>query len=317
MGKFLVTGGCGFIGSHLVDALINRGEEVHVLDDLSTGKRENLNPKALFVEGKVEDAELLKTLFFNTFDGCFHMAAIASVEKSTKEWLASHQVNCSGSVALFEAASHQKVPVVYASSAAVYGANTNLPLREDEVIKPLTAYGVDKYASELHAFIASTLHEIPTLGCRFFNVYGPRQDPASPYSGVISIFIGQILEGSPLTINGTGQQVRDFIYVQDVVQALVKGMDFKRTLQKGADVYNICTGLPTNLLDLAEHLEKISGKSVEKIYSSGRVGDIQKSLGNPEKFKKNLSIQSQISLREGLQKTLESLRNERKLSHAS
>lgn len=311
MATFIVTGGCGFIGSHLVDALISRGDMVHIIDDLSTGKQQYLNSKAILHEGSILNHDLLKEVFKNSFDGCFHIAAISSVEKSNKEWSATHLVNCFGSVSIFEAAVSQKIPIIYASSAAVYGSNTNFPLSEYERPCPLTAYGVDKYAVEMHGLIANSIYGVSTIGFRFFNVYGPRQDPTSPYSGVISTFIRQALEGVPFTINGTGQQTRDFVYVQDVVNALIEAMTVTLKGKKGAEVFNVCTGIGTNLLELTAYLEEIKGSAVGYVYRPERRGDIQSSLGNPSKLKDQLSVIASMPLKKGLRITMESIEKER------
>ena len=187
MNKYLVTGGAGFIGSHLVDALHAAGHSAFVLDDLSTGKRENLPEAATLVEGSVTDAPLVREIM-GKVDGCFHLAAIASVERCNNDWIETHQVNMTGAVTVFDAAVHHKVPVVYASTAAVYGAATDFPIVETARMQPLSAYGADKRCIELHAQVGWHVHGIPSAGLRFFNVYGPRQNPYSPYSGVISIF---------------------------------------------------------------------------------------------------------------------------------
>lgn len=317
MGTFIVTGGCGFVGSHLVDALITKGHQVHVIDDLSSGKVENLNSHAIFHKGTICDQSLLRDVFSDKIEGCFHLAAIASVEKSNAEWVKTHHINCSGSVAIFEAAARYCTPVVYASSAAVYGANRHLPLSEDQGAQPLTAYGVDKYATELHGMIASSIHNVPTMGMRFFNVYGPRQDPTSPYSGVITIFIQRLLEGKPFVLNGSGQQTRDFIYVGDVVHSLLAGMDRLVQCKKGAEIYNVCTGTGTSLLELAVCLEDIQGKCVERSHMPPRLGDIERSVGNPQKMIQALSVQARTPLKQGLKQTIESSEKVKRVIHVS
>ncbi|HYZ25110.1 MAG TPA: NAD-dependent epimerase/dehydratase family protein, partial [Rhodopila sp.] len=185
MSTYLVTGGAGFIGSHLCDALGARGDVVRVLDDLSTGKRENLRPEVELIVGDIADP-LTAADAVAGIDGCFHLAAIASVEKGVTDWLGTHHANLTGTISIFDAIRRtgRGIPVVYASSAAVYGDAATVPIAETEPCRPLSAYGADKYGSELHARVASHVHGIPTVGLRFFNVYGPRQDPASPYSGV-------------------------------------------------------------------------------------------------------------------------------------
>ena len=198
---FLVTGGCGFIGSHLVESLVNEGHKVRVLDDLSTGKRENVPAQCEVVVGSVTDNQLVRDCMTD-IDGCFHLAAIASVQESNENWLGTHEVNLTGTINVFDACRKNRTPVVYASSAAVYGDNAEMPLKESSGVRPLTAYGADKLACELHAQVASLVHSVPTSGMRFFNVYGPRQNLSSAYSGVISIFVDRILRHEPLCIYG-------------------------------------------------------------------------------------------------------------------
>jgi UDP-glucose 4-epimerase len=221
---FLVTGGCGFIGSHLVVALVARGDRVRVLDDLSTGRRENLPPGVELVLGDVADPAAVRVAMAGV-QGCFHLAAIASVERGVREWLVTHRANLSGSITVFDVARAEGgVPVVYASSAAIYGDQKRLPVSEDAIPRPLSAYGADKLGSEQHALVAGQVHGVPTMGLRFFNVFGPRQDPKSPYSGVISIFCDRLSRGEPIDIFGDGSQTRDFIFVADVVAGLLAAM---------------------------------------------------------------------------------------------
>ncbi len=306
MAKYLVTGGCGFIGSHLVDKLLSQDHEVVVLDDLSTGKRENLSGDAEFVQGDVTDYDTVKGIFDRGIDGCFHLAAIASVPKCNEEWVRSHQVNITGTVVMFDCAakSVRKVPVVYTSSAAIYGDNTNIPLVESEVPAPLTAYGADKLACEQHGKVAWLIHNVPNVGIRPFNIYGPRQDPSSPYSGVISVFANRISQGLPISFFGDGEQVRDFVYVEDLVHIF-----YVATMgaTEGARVFNACTGKSTTLKKLAHVLEDICEKKVEKNFLDARAGDIHKSEGNPTKIKTELQYVPQTELELGLTKLIESL----------
>ena len=224
MALYLVTGGCGFIGSHLVEDLLNRGHRVRILDDLSTGKRSNLpagapSRQCELITGDVIDRELVERCFEGV-DHCFHLAAVASVQRSNEDWSGTHRINLTGAINIFDAARRQRVPVVYASSAAVYGDNADTPLQESAQLRPLTAYGADKLGCELHARVASLVHSVPTTGLRFFNVYGPRQCASSPYSGVISIFADRLTRAEPLVVFGDGEQTRDFIFVKDVVAFL-------------------------------------------------------------------------------------------------
>ncbi len=307
MRTFLVTGGCGFIGSHLVDALLAKGNMVRVLDDLSTGKRSNLNRRAELIIGDVGDKTTVKEAM-NGADGCFHLAAVSSVEKSIEDWTGTHVTNLTGAINVFDAArtcrGQEPAAVVYASSAAVYGDNASMPLTENAVPRPLTAYGADKLGCEQHARVAGLIHQVPTTGFRFFNVYGPRQDPHSPYSGVISIFAERILSGQSITVFGDGQQVRDFIYVSDIVSFLLAGMKCAST---SAPVYNACTGSGTNIVQLARSLASVNGTSVDIKTAPARAGDIRVSLGDPNQAHAKLGVQANVNLGAGLRETLRSL----------
>jgi UDP-glucose 4-epimerase len=308
--NYLVTGGCGFIGSHLVDALLARGDQVRVLDDLSTGRRENLDPAAELIVGDVADLALTHDAM-DGMDGCFHLAAIASVQQSVEHWYATHRANQAGAIAVFDAArqaAHGRAcPVVYASSAAVYGNNQAMPLVETATTEPLTAYGADKLGCEMHGRVAWLVHRVPTTGLRFFNVYGPRQDPASPYSGVIALFAGRIAASAALTIFGDGQQERDFIYVRDVVQHLLGAMARQ---PEQACVYNVCTGRGTSVLDLAATIGRVAGRMPQLGYGPARAGDIRRSIGNPAAAIAALGVAAQVTLDEGLRPTLAHVFNE-------
>lgn len=300
MAKYLVTGGAGFIGSHLCDELLKRGHTVRVLDNLSTGNRDNLPDDIDFMLGDVTDHQTVVDAS-EGIDGCFHLAAIASVAQSTEDWTGTHEVNLTGTIRVLDAARATKFPVVYASSAAVYGDNASMPLCETDRASPLTPYGADKLGCELHARVASVLHNVPTAGMRFFNVYGPRQDPRSPYSGVISIFTDRLSRCQTIPIFGDGQQSRDFIFVGDVVRFLCAAMERADTR---ATIYNVCSGQSTNLRQLAQTLATVSGMSPEIEYLPTRKGDIRASLGNPARAAKSLGIKSETSLGEGLSATV-------------
>lgn len=310
MTLWLVTGGCGFIGSHLCAALLAAGQRVRVLDNLSTGRRENLAPGAGLLVGDVGDPALLARAMEGV-DGCFHLAAIASVERGVREWRETHRVNLSAFVALLDAArAAGRVPVVYASSAAVYGSNEALPLTETAETRPLSSYGADKLGCELQARVAGAVHGIPTLGLRFFNVYGMRQDPASPYSGVISIFADRLLRGDPLTVFGDGLQSRDFVHVSAVVAALRAGMDRADTT---ASVFNVCAGRSTTVLELAQVLAKACHKEPVIHHAPGRAGEVRNSLGAPQAARAALGLDEPLGLLEGLREVVRWMRAGRPL----
>ncbi len=302
MGQFLVTGGCGFIGSHLCDALLDAGHAVRVLDDLSSGSLTNLAAGATLIEGTITDAATVAAALEGV-DGCFHLAAIASVERGVREWAETHRINITGTITIFEAIARQRsrLPVVYASSAAVYGDCAVLPIAETADRAPASAYGADKYACELHARVATQLHGIPTAGLRFFNVYGPRQNPRSPYSGVISIFADRLRRGVGIDIYGDGEQTRDFIAVADVVAALTAAMT--RSLP-GAPVFNVCTGAPTSVLEVARIIAELCGVRPEMRFRPARSGEIRHSIGSAARARAALGLGAPGDLRTGLEQVL-------------
>ncbi|WP_043342786.1 NAD-dependent epimerase/dehydratase family protein [Belnapia moabensis] len=304
MSLFLITGGCGFIGSHLCAALVGRGDKVRVLDDLSTGSEANLVPGAELIVGDVGNPATVCAAMEGV-DGCVHLAAIASVERGVRDWLGTHRVNLSGSIAVLDAARLRRVPVVYASSAAIYGDQVNLPIAESAPKRPLSAYGADKLGCEQHALVAGVVHGTPTLGLRFFNVFGPRQDPRSPYSGVISIFCDRFSQGGDVDIFGDGEQTRDFVFVSDVVAALLAGLKAAST---EAPVLNVCTGRPISVRHLAETVAAVCGRSATIQYGSPRAGEIRHSLGDPHRSRAVLGLGEPRGLREGLEEVVAWLR---------
>lgn len=310
MKTWLVTGGCGFIGSHLVDRLLGSKARVVVLDDLSSGRRDNVSSAAEFVKGDIRDAALVQRLMREA-DGCFHLAAIASVARSNEDWAGTHSVNLTGTINVFDAARQARAAgraarVVYASSAAVYGDCPDVPLAETAPTRPLTAYGADKLGCEQHGRVAWLVHGVPNVGLRFFNVFGPRQDPASPYSGVIAIFAKAVQEGRAPTILGDGKQVRDFVYVDGVVDALVAAMG-RGDLD--CDVFNVCTGRPTSVEDLARLVFAAANRPAKLQYGPARSGDIRESVGNPARLNAILGVVPAVSVRDGMQRTLDWMRS--------
>ena len=296
MSIYAITGGAGFIGSHLADALLAAGHQVRILDDLSTGRIENLDPRCDFIRGDVCDAGLLRRALHGAA-GCFHLAAIASVVRANEDWVGTSRVNLGGTIAVFDAA----------SSAAIYGP-ANGVAQEDATPAPITAYGADKRASELHARAGFLVHGLPTLGLRFFNVYGPRQDPNSPYSGVISIFAEALRAGRPVLVFGDGLQTRDLVYVADVVAHLIAGMHHIAH-HPGSLVLNVCTGRKTSVLAMAQIIGTILGRQPAIQHQPARPGDIRHSLGSPALAASVLGISATTGLPDGLAATLDSLIN--------
>ncbi len=300
MATVLVTGGCGFIGSHLCAALRARGDRVRVLDDLSSGSGTNLAPGAALLIGDVSRPATVRQALAGV-DACFHLAAVASVQRGVQDWLGTHRANLSGTIALLEEARRHGIPVVYASSAAIYGDNDALPLQEEARARPLSAYGADKLGCEQHALVAGHTHGMATAGLRFFNVYGPRQDPRSPYSGVISVFCDRLSRGEAIDVFGDGQQTRDFVYVGDVVRMLLAAMS---AASVGAPVYNVCTGRPTSVLELAAIVASLCGTRLSLRHQPARAGEIRHSLGDPALAWRHLGITASTGLRQGLAETL-------------
>lgn len=305
--NYLVTGGAGFIGHHLVGALLNAGHQVVVVDDLSSGKRKNLHETTHFIEGDITDAALWGDVFSaHAIDGVFHLAAIASVQRCAEEWARAHEVNSGGMVMLLDAVKQQQektgaaIPLVYASSAAVYGACENVPISENEPSAPISAYGADKRDNEVQASIGWQQFNISSVGLRFFNVYGPNQDASSPYSGVISIFNDRAEQGLPLTIFGDGKQSRDFIYVTDIAEGLCSSMAALEQKKLTCDVMNLASGREVTITQLAQTLNDVHQNSAGINYETARVGDIVRSLGNAENARKSIGFVPRIDLKEGL-----------------
>lgn len=302
MAKYLVTGGAGFIGSHLTEALIAAGHAVRCFDNLSTGERENLADLPVeLVVGDIRDAKALDTAMEGC-EGVFHLAAIASVTACTEDWANSSAVNLQGSLNAFECAARRGLPVVYASSAAVYGEPETLPLNEAARTTPISAYGLDKLACEHHAALMEKAVGLQSVGLRFFNVYGPRQVKGSAYSGVITIFLERWMDGTPLSVFGTGEQTRDFIYVGDVAQGLIAAM--KRAAGGHSGVYNICTGRKISINDLIATIADCVGKPLPVRYLDPKDGDIQASLGDPSAAIADLGFTAPTGFGEGLKHTI-------------
>ncbi|AXQ27355.1 NAD-dependent epimerase/dehydratase family protein [Solimonas sp. K1W22B-7] len=304
--RVLVTGGAGFIGSHTVEALLRRGYAVRVLDDLSTGKAENLPLEHARLElrtGSILDRTELDSAM-QGIEGCIHLAAQVSAARSVEEPLASAERNVMGFINVLEALRHHAVQprLVFASSAAIYGEPRSLPLTEEAVASPTNPYGLEKYVDELYADLYRRLHGVSSLGLRFFNVYGPRQDPSSSYSGVISRFIERIAAGETPTVFGDGRQTRDFIHVGDVAVAVATALDSDCN---GA--CNVATGRRSDLLELLRLLGDCLGQAVRPQFEPARPGDIRDSCGDPARLREQLGLVAGCSLEDGLADLVASL----------
>lgn len=305
MDRVLITGGAGFIGSHTADILLKKGIPVRVLDNLSSGFRHNL-PQSHdcleFIQGDIRDKDLVNSCMQDV-SHCLHLAAQVSVVASLEDPEFSAQQNIIGYLNILEAVKNNAVErLVYASSAAVYGDPVVIPLPEEVDKTQLSPYGLEKQIDEQYADLYKTLYQVSTLGQRFFNVYGPRQDPKSPYAGVIALFVDRISKAKPVTVFGDGNQTRDFIYVGDVAQANVVAL---QTTVEGA--CNIATGIQTSLLDLIQVLSDITGQQSEVSFENPRDGDIVHSLAVVTKMNGDLGVIAETTLKQGLEKLISSL----------
>ena len=302
---FLVTGGAGFIGSHISDRLLADGHRVRILDDFSTGKHENIPASAdvEVIEGDVGDYDTVRAAM-EQVDIVFHEAAIASVPETVGNPLSSERVNYRGTLNILEAARHAGVKrVMFACSAAVYGDLPELPKQESMPVKPLSPYAVDKLASEQACQMYTHLYGLETVSLRYFNVFGPRQDPSSPYSGVISIFSDHLGQGKQPTIYGDGEQTRDFVYVSDVVEANIKAATSPAAAGKSI---NIATGGKLSINDLLKTICNIKDQPFEPQYQQGRQGDIKHSRADISAAREYLDWEPVVAFEDGLRKLLES-----------
>ena len=304
MNRVLITGGAGFIGSHTADLLLSQDVPVRVLDNLSSGNRTNLpdkHPLLEFIEGDITDSHMIDQAMIGV-SHCLNLAAQVSVVASLENPEFSAMQNIIGFVNVLVAAQKNKVEkIVYASSAAIYGEPSEIPLPETAIKNQLSPYGLEKQVNEEYADMYQRIYGIKSLGQRFFNVFGPRQDPKSPYAGVIALFVDRISRSEPLTVFGDGQQTRDFIYVGDVARANVAALTSEAT---GA--CNIATGQQTTLLDLIAVLSDITGNHCEVSHTKPREGDIQHSLANPTKMNHQLGLKAETNIRQGLINLIES-----------
>lgn len=309
--RVLITGGAGFIGSHIAERLVRDGHEVRIVDNFFSGHRENLAAfadRVELVEGDIRDLPLLVRLS----EGCelvYHEAAVVSVPYSVEHPQETHDVNIQGTLNVLLAARERKVRrVVFACSAAVYGEDPELPKRETMAPSPIAPYAVEKITGEYYLGVFHKLYGVETVSLRYFNVFGPRQDPRSPYSGVISIFVDRVLAGKVPTIFGDGGQCRDFVYVENVVEAnLLAG----RVPAAAGRAYNVACGERTTLNQLLATLARLAGREVTPVYAPPRAGDIRESLASIERAHAELGYAPTVGVEEGLRRLLEHERRSR------
>ncbi len=308
MAVSLVTGGAGFIGSHLVGALLASGDRVRVIDNFSTGKAENLagfNGRLEVREGDIRDPGVAREACQGV-DQIFHQAAFISVPLSLEKPQECFEINVAGTLQMIDAARSVGIPrMVIASSAAVYGDSEHLPVTEDAACQPLSPYAASKQVAEIYAELYSRLYDLCIVGLRYFNVFGPRQSPNSSYAAAIPIFTQRMLQGLAPTVYGDGLQARDFIFVGDVVRA---NMLAASTPAAAGRVYNVCTGQPITILDLLDALGEVIGHSPDPEFAPPRPGDIYRSFGDPGRAARELGFVAKTTLIDGLALTMESMR---------
>jgi nucleoside-diphosphate-sugar epimerase len=305
--KYLVTGGAGFIGSHLVRALLEQGANVSILDNFSSGRADHLSGLDVeIVKGDLRDPACVKDAVKNV-DIIFHQAAFVSVPESMEKPQECFDVNVAGTSNLFEAARTAGVQrVVTASSAAVYGDSDAMPLMEETPLKQLSPYASSKRVNEMYAELYTRALGLEVVALRYFNVYGPRQRPDSMYAAAIPIFIQRMLNNRPITVYGDGGQTRDLVNVQDVVQANLLASQHSAA---PGQVFNVCTGVETRLLDLLDALYQIFPDAPKHIFAEPRAGDIYRSVGTPKKAVDLLGFDPKVSLLEGLKEAVEAVRS--------
>ena len=302
--KYLVTGGAGFIGSHLVEALVGRGQRVRVLDNLSTGSLANIEPfrhGVEFFDGDLRDAECVR----GAADGVeviFHEGALASVSRSVEDPRSTHEVCATGTLNVLLAARDAGARrVIYAASSSAYGDGFEPPNREDQTPNTLSPYAAAKLTGEYYCSTFTHVYGLETVRLRYFNVFGPRQDPASPYSAVIPLFITAMLEGRTPTIFGDGQQSRDFTYVDNIVHANLLAAEANHVAGK---VYNVATGVRVSLLDLIAGINRILGANVVPRHEAARPGDVRHSQADITRARADLGFEPQVGIEEGLRRAV-------------
>jgi len=307
---YLVTGGAGFIGSHLAEALAGRGHAVRVVDNLVGGKRANLDHLGgvEFLEGDLADMAVAERAVRGA-DYVLHQAAIPSVPRSVADPVTSNRANITGTLNVLVAARDAGVKrLVYAGSSSCYGNAATLPKHEEMPLNPLSPYALQKVVGEQYCRMFTQLYGLETVSIRYFNVFGPRQDPGSPYSGVISLFSTALLEGRPPTIYGDGEQTRDFTYVTNVVDGVLRASEAPNV---AGEAINVATGGRISLNELLRVMQKIVGTSLQPVYAEGRQGDVKDSQADITKARTRLGYEPTVDLEEGLRRTLDWFRRDR------
>jgi UDP-glucose 4-epimerase len=303
--RFVVTGGAGFIGSNTVDELIRRGHSVVVLDDLSAGKEENLaevRNKISFIKGSITDLDTVRKAMQEA-DYVLHLAARTSVPRSVKDPIETNRINVDGTLNVLVAARDAKVKrIVFAASSSAYGETPTLPKVETMQPQPISPYGVTKFVGELYAQTFGRVYGLENVSLRYFNVFGPRQDPNSPYSGVLSKFCTAFLEGTDPVVFGDGEQSRDFTYIENVVQANLLACEAPNVSGR---VFNVGTGSRFTLNQTLDLLRKISGKNLEAKYEPPREGDIRDSQADITQSRELLGYDPAVAFKEGLERTFD------------
>ncbi len=303
--RYVVTGGAGFIGSNTVDELVRRGHSVVVLDDLSAGREENLaeiRNKITFIKGSITDIEVVRKAMHEA-EYVLHLAARTSVPRSVKDPIETNKINIDGTLNVLVAAKELKVKrVVFAASSSAYGETPTLPKVETMQPEPISPYGVTKYVGELYGQTFGRCYGLENVALRYFNIFGPRQDPSSPYSGVLAKFCTAFLEGTPPSVFGDGEQTRDFTYVENAVHANLLACEAPSVSGK---VFNIGVGGRVSLNEVLRELRKITGKALEAMYEPPRDGDIRDSQADISQAREFLGYEPQVSFEEGLARTYE------------
>ncbi|RYZ28323.1 MAG: SDR family oxidoreductase [Chitinophagaceae bacterium] len=321
--QVLVTGGAGFIGANLVEKLLQNADIklVRVLDNLATGSMKNIeafheNPKFEFIEGDIRNYQTCLDVC-KGINAISHQAALGSVPRSINDPLTSNEVNITGTLNIFTAAKESNIKrIVYAASSSTYGDHPGLPKMEDKIGNPLSPYAVTKYVNELYARVYANLYGLELIGLRYFNIFGPKQNPAGPYAAVIPLFVKAVLNNEPPTINGDGEHSRDFTYVANAVHANELAL-FTKNAEAVNQVYNIACGEQTSLNELFTELKSIAGSDLAPIYGPERKGDVKHSMADISKAKTLLGYQPSVTIKQGLKPTFEWYRKGHHFAYSS